>query len=203
MIVAKRSVRIALPFLFFLLPVGACTFVVGADNYKGGCPADQKPCDTSPGQSSCVSKTDWQYGCASQSCVPCTLPHVASHTCLPNGQCGVSTCLMGWRDCNNSAADGCEVNLTSDVNHCNDCNTDCTTKLPAANAISVRCASGICKIDRCDTGYLDCDSGIGNGCETPMGPNNCGKCGPCTGVLSVCNNSGGTYTCEAATDGGT
>ena len=41
------------------------------------------------------------------------------------GVCGIATCNQGFGDCNNNPADGCEVNLNTDVANCGSCANAC------------------------------------------------------------------------------
>src|SRR6185369_14887463 len=80
----RSATKILLSLVAFSLPVGACSLVVSTSSYTQGCPTDKKPCESqAPGVFICVSKLDPAYGCASESCVPCTLPHVNNYACRP------------------------------------------------------------------------------------------------------------------------
>ena len=69
-----------------------------------------------------------------------------SRTCgaIPNGSaaclnstCSIGTCNTGFGNCNGLYADGCEINLTNNSNHCGSCGTVCPT--------GKTCVSGLCK----------------------------------------------------------
>jgi len=77
------------------------------------------------GELVCVSTSDPAYGCSSTSCYPCVAPHVKSTLCRPDGTCAIGACFNGFNNCNVEPADGCEVNLSSDVHHCGACDNDC------------------------------------------------------------------------------
>ncbi|CAF0953865.1 unnamed protein product [Adineta steineri] len=106
----------------------------------------------------------------------CTYAH-ATPICS-SGTCSMGACASGYADCNNSPTDGCEVQLSSDVNHCGTCTTVCSF----ANAAAT-CNNGACVMGSCNTGFLDCDSSPLNGCETNKltDPTHCGLC------TTVCN----------------
>lgn len=196
----RSVVRTLLSLVVLSLPVGACSFVVSTDSYKQGCTADKKRCESqTPGVFICVSKTDPSYGCATESCVPCTLPHVNNYACRPDGTCGVGTCNPPWAACDTNPSNGCETNTSMDATHCGSCPNDCTANLPLPNAESVRCASGQCRIDRCAPGFLDCDLGTSDGCEVPFSVDRCGRCTPCAPL--VCDMA--AMVCRAPGDGGT
>ena len=89
------------------------------------------------------------------------------------GKC-VSTCNLGWTDCNGDLKDGCEVDTTGDPDHCGGCATVCTAPPNASPA----CDSGKCSF-RCKLHFFDCDGEAKNGCEldATADPLNCGHCG--------------------------
>lgn len=91
-----------------------------------------------------------------------------------NGTCGIGACNAGFADCNMNAADGCEVDTRTSVNHCGACGRLCNL----ANATS-DCTSGACRLVRCNPGFADCDGNPLNGCETNINTNidHCGRCG--------------------------
>jgi hypothetical protein len=64
--------------------------------------------------------------------------------------CGVRVCVAGTADCNGTAADGCEVFLATDTNHCGRCGN--------------RCAAG----SSCEMGT--CRAGPSSGMEGPFNP---------------------------------
>jgi hypothetical protein len=107
-------------------------------------------------------------------------------TCV-DGTCGF-VCEAGFADCNNDPADGCETDVTSDVDNCGACGRVCT----GANA-TMACASGTCVIVACDAGFADCDGIVTNGCETHLSSdvNNCGACG------QVCTGANATMACAS------
>ncbi len=125
------------------------------------------------------------------------------------GACRLA-CNAGFGDCNQSAADGCEVALATTAAHCRACNAACSY----ANAAGV-CQAGSCSMGTCTTGYADCDRQAGNGCEvnTATSATNCGACGNacvvphasprCVGgacAVGTCDTSYGD--CDGEPDGG-
>jgi hypothetical protein len=61
--------------------------------------------------------------------------NVATDKCT-NSACGVATCNAGFADCDGNFANGCEINTTTDSNHCGNCQTVC--------ANNGQCANGLC-----------------------------------------------------------
>ena len=104
-----------------------------------------------------------------------TCPPVANGngTCF-NGQCAIATCNSGFANCDNNTANGCEVNVRTDLNNCGGCGRSCLV----ANGNGT-CFNGQCGISSCNAGFADCDNNAANGCETNVNtdPNNCGACG--------------------------
>src|SRR5262249_6936191 len=70
-----------------------------------------------------------------------------------DGQCQVSACNLGFDDCDGNAANGCETNLSSDVNHCNGCGNACPVP-PNAAAV---CVLGVCGAGACNPGFANCN----------------------------------------------
>jgi Cellulose binding domain len=103
------------------------------------------------------------------------------------GKCGVSSCPVGFGDCNGDPSDGCEVNLASDVDNCKSCGALCV----AANG-TAKCAASACAIASCDASHMDCTGNYADGCETSIATdaNNCGGCG------TVCTIANGTAQCQ-------
>jgi len=118
----------------------------------------------------------------------CSLPN-ANESCT-TGTCVIASCNSGYADCNSTAADGCEINTNTNVNNCGSCGTVCNL----ANATAT-CTSGSCQIASCNSGYEDCNSSPGDGCEinTNTNVNNCGGCG------TVCNLPNSVESCTAGT----
>ncbi|MBN1206472.1 MAG: hypothetical protein JXB05_16415 [Myxococcaceae bacterium] len=79
-------------------------------------------------------------------------------------------CQQGYANCDGDAANGCEVNLTEDAEHCGACGTSCQAQ---GNAAGV-CVAGTCGV-ACPVGTYDCDGSPANGCESTYacGPTSC------------------------------
>jgi hypothetical protein len=83
-----------------------------------------------------------------------------------------------------NAADGCEVNTSTDPNNCGGCAMACGA-IP--NGIA-GCSGGACRVAECNAPFGDCDGKPANGCEVNIStdPNNCGGCGKVC-LNTVCN----------------
>lgn len=100
----------------------------------------------------------------------CTRPNAVA-TCV-NSACLIVSCDTPYADCDDNPDNGCEADLTS-TDHCGLCNAAC--KLSHAGA---RCESGRCMLDKCESGFDDCDDNPNNGCERGIASvRDCGKCG--------------------------
>ena len=93
----------------------------------------------------------------------CALPHAAA-ACL-HAACAVSSCASGWGDCNKTSADGCETDLSTNVDHCGGCGQAC--------AKGESCVGGLCTpncggLTNCSGSCRDLQSDAAN-------------CGPATG----------------------
>ncbi len=124
----------------------------------------------------------------------CAAPHSVS-VCQA-GECFVTQCLGGFRDCDELPLNGCEVSQ-DDPSHCGTCGNVCNI----ADAVA-GCADGSCVVASCKPGFGDCD-GDEKSCETRTNSlENCGACGQ--GCLDVPNavpscatGSCGVGTCKA------
>ena len=121
-------------------------------------------------------------------CGSACAPKNATGTCA-SASCGVASCSTGFLDCNHIAMDGCEVNSVTDTMNCGACSNICPTPMNAMPG----CTMGTCGIGMCNTGFVDCDKTLSNGCETNVTTDvkNCGGCG------NVCAVSGGSAKCSA------
>jgi hypothetical protein len=150
----------------------ACSLAVDPDTLNEGCPTGTKLC-----AGVCVSNSDPETGCARATCQPCALDH-ANPICSPAGECIVGTCLGRYENCDGESRNGCEIDTSSDTQHCGGCRA-APCMLP--NALP-DCANGRCAILRCITGFSNCDTVAENGCETNTStdPDHCGACAtPC------------------------
>jgi hypothetical protein len=134
------------------------------------CTAGFADCDGNPANGCEVNLTTDPNHCGA-------CPNVCSKTngtsSCSSGNCGI-TCNAGFGNCDGSAANGCETNLTNDVNNCNGCGAKCTN---GANATSMVCSGAACKVNTCAADFFDIDTQPSNGCECKQDavPNTCGS----------------------------
>ena len=119
----------------------------------------------------------------------CSLANVALGGDCVASACKVTTCSAGFADCNTTAADGCEIDMQTDANHCGHCDVACTV-----NNGTPACASSACKVGSCKPGFEDCNSQYSDGCETDTTTSlrNCGGCG------TLCAPPNATAACGAS-----
>jgi len=91
----------------------------------------------------------------------------ATSTCVL-GQCSISSCAPGFANCNGLNADGCEIDINTNTNHCGACGVVCTF---TANVTSVTCLNGNCKITGCLPNWFDQNGIYADGCEVFNNPN--------------------------------
>jgi len=127
----------------------------------------------------------------------CQLDHAVAG--CSGSTCVVSSCTGTWGDCNQLPADGCEYDLSSDMQNCGACGAVCQL-----DHASSQCQGGLCLIVSCDSGWSDCNGSDADGCEsdTASDPLNCGSCG------AACQYAHASAACSAgqcslqACDGG-
>jgi hypothetical protein len=118
------------------------------------------------------------------------LPH-ATAACKA-GNCAVGACADGWADCDGDPSNGCEVAVTT-ANDCGACKKAC-----AGAHGSQRCSQGQCQVDKCDSGFDNCNASAADGCETDLAaPASCGSCGTsCVNLPNAASSSCGGMGCE-------
>ena len=180
---------------------GACDNACSYSHGSGACVAGSCALDScESGWGDCNS--DDSDGCEAQLNIDpancgacgqvCTLPGVAENGCV-DGSCTVVSCNPGLDNCNGDAADGCEVDLNSDVDNCGSCGNACSF----AHASAV-CNQGSCVLATCDDNFADCNSDDSDGCETDLTTSeNCGACGKACTAPAVCVQAGGDWFCGA------
>ena len=116
------------------------------------------------------------------------------------GACGTkcatgASCVMGACVCPMAQPDTCSnvcVDKLTSTSNCGACGMACVNGTQVA---SEKCAGGLCAVNACNSGFLDCDLLNGNGCEVNKNTdvNNCGTCGLKCPTGATCVN--GTCTC--------
>jgi hypothetical protein len=148
------------------------------DKPSPGCPAGQQMCF-----GTCVSLTDPLYGCGNPACTPCPSGH--STMGCQGRTCVVTACDKGYADCNATATDGCETDLSKAAS-CGACNAKCGVAAPlcSPNGPTFQCTNGCTP-----AAPLAC----GAECVDPNTSTN--HCGNCTTACPVVAN--GTSACAA------
>ena len=157
---------------------------------NGDCTGGQQ-CDTTQHACvACVDDTACTFGqvCMNAKCVAGCNPQ---HPCPSGDGCCNGGCVNTVSDskncgaCGNACAAGQSccgsvcVSNTSTAN-CGTCGNVCPDIVNGTRA----CTGGACAIGACNSGFLDCDSNISNGCELngTADPKNCGACGNACGT---------------------
>ena len=107
--------------------------------------------------------------------------------CGQNAYCnnGSCACNVGYANCDSDWTNGCEVNLTNDINNCGSCNTKCTNNHGTTSCVGSQCQP-FCNPPT----WSDCDGDPSNGCETSLcNDQNCGSCQNSCTPPAHCNNS--------------
>jgi hypothetical protein len=182
-----------------LLHCGSCGTACGTANAVAACSAGACSLACLPGYADCdglnadgcetsvVLDVNNCGGCGLACAAPNGTPGCAAGTCV------VAACNAGQADCNGQVSDGCEVDVTSDVNNCGACGNVCS----AANG-TASCVAGACAVAACSGGWADCDANPSNGCETSIATSatDCGVCGNVCGVPA-----NGSAACSGGTCG--
>lgn len=162
------------------------------------CKAPFQDCDHNP-QNGCESDTSKDVANCSACGMVCPMVANGQAGCA-NSVCGIAVCNQFYKDCDNKAVDGCEVNTSTDPMNCGACGAVCGN---VANG-SPGCANGICGIGACTAPFQDCNKNPFDGCEINLTTdvNNCGGCGKVCpavahGTASCANSACGVGTCHA------
>ena len=152
-----------------------------------GCNAGYANCDGNAANGCEVNVSNNINNCGGCGVV-CSTPN-GTPACT-GGACQIAGCNAGYADCDSNAANGCEVNVSNNINNCGGCGVVCSTP----NATPA-CSGGTCQIAGCNTGYANCDGIAANGCEVNVSNNinNCGGCGV------VCSTPNATPACSGGT----
>ena len=100
----------------------------------------------------------------------CTGPNVDAWTCdLVAGSraCQIAACAAGWLNCDGTQANGCEVSLSSSVDHCGACGASCS----GFHVLTRACVNGLCA-PTCESGFEDANGPqpgtSDDGCEASL-----------------------------------
>jgi MYXO-CTERM domain-containing protein len=88
--------------------------------------------------------------------------------------CGGTGCEAGWGDCDGLAANGCETDVLSSLDHCGACGQLCGDPHTDGQCNAGACTPG----SNCLAGWGDCNSDMADGCESDLNndPATCGDC---------------------------
>lgn len=138
------------------------------------------------------TKTD-VANCGACAAKPC--PTLNGKAYCAESACGI-TCNDNFADCDGESGNGCEKDVSRDVNNCGACNKKCT----GAAGKTPWCRNGQCGETSCAAGRGDCngdpdDDPAHGGCETDFKADlgNCGSCG------NSCAIAGGEAQCSNGT----
>jgi hypothetical protein len=117
-------------------------------------------------------------------CGACTkvCPEINGAAFCEEGACQI-TCAQGFDDCDENRDNGCEKNVSRDVNNCGECKNVCT---PASGGTPY-CKDDACGETICPAGFGDCNGKPEDGCEIDLrtDADNCDSCGS----ICVANNA--------------
>ena len=101
-----------------------------------------------------------------------------------NGVCTVSACAGFFRDCDGVYANGCETDVSANLDDCGACGVACGAFANGNGA----CIGGKCTVLACNPPFRDCNQLFADGCEADPNTDvkNCGGCGvPCQPVANA------------------
>lgn len=119
----------------------------------------------------------------------CTQGEQCASGVCEDGVCGVS-CSALTAECDDDLSLECETEIMSDPDHCGACDSPCVL----AHAVP-SCVEGVCRIERCESPYRDCNGDPSDGCEANLDsdPKHCASCD------LVCSAINGDPLCFAGT----
>lgn len=187
---------------------GTCVNVEADPNNCGAC---GNTCSASNGTPACLGGTCTVSACtagyqdcdgsAADGCEVNTMNNVnncgaCGHTCsvlngTPGcsfGSCTIAACNADFGDCDGNPADGCETNLSADVNNCGACGRAC--------APGGACVNGFC------TQPASCTNGVqtsSTGVQTSCAPYVCSSTAPA--CLTSCTSSSDCFSGYACSGG--
>jgi hypothetical protein len=152
---------------------GSCSSVCSQVHGTGSCSSGKCAISCASGWADCDANvaTGCEQSTASDvsHCGTCT--NVCNSTngtpsCI-SGSCQIA-CNTGWGNCDGNAANGCEVNTSTDGTHCGNCSSSCgvapSSTCASASTRRVYSAPGTCSSSTCVFPYVD------SACNTPPSP---------------------------------
>ncbi len=150
----------------------------------GACETGWGDCNGNPGDG-CETDLRVTTGSCGMCGRACALPRAVPR-CAASA-CAVASCEMGFGNCDNNPANGCEVGFASTLAHCGRCGNNCPNRTNATRT----CNGGNCGFS-CNNGFGNCDGNGGNGCEANLN-NSMAHCGGCSRACTA--PSGGSAMC--------
>ena len=159
---------------------GGCAFVCsnlnmatrtcGAGACNGSCNNGFSDCNNNKLADGCESNTSNDVNNCGACGVVCSANNV-NRVC-GGGSCNAGSCNAGFADCNtNKQADGCEINITNNVNNCGACGNSCANVPNGTRG----CSASSCVIAGCNPNFYNVNGVYGDGCEcNAPGLNSCG-----------------------------
>jgi hypothetical protein len=126
--------------------------------------------------------------------------HALASWCAESA-CDYDACLPGFLDCDGDRANGCETPMGEAA--CGACGRVCADYVQGVSAPVCAGEPGgarACDYDTCAPETLDCDGDRTNGCETPVGLENCEGCGRACASQCVASPAGGGHLCSCGLD---
>ena len=155
------------------------------------CSAPFDDCNGDPADGCEVNTKTNVANCGACAAKPCSTLNGQAY--CADFTCGIS-CDENFADCDAEAGNGCEKDVSRDINNCGGCGKKCT---PSAGK-TAWCRDGQCGETTCAAGRGDCngdpdDDPAHGGCEIDLKADvdNCGECG------TFCKITGGTAQCSA------
>src|SRR5207249_958390 len=122
------------------------------------CTAPWRDCNNDPGDG-CeldVQSDVAHCGGCNNACAPVAN---GSPACA-SGQCAVGSCDGTFLDCDHDYSNGCETDVSTDMQSCGFCNNSCGAIPGGATA----CLAGQCAIAACNGSLRDCNARYADGC---------------------------------------